>query len=217
MCRPAVSYYQDIYPYLIFRHHHLSSAGTDSSYKLAIKMAERQTSAVEEVKVTSEDVSEWTENLGAVILVQRARVRSLTAKPLMAETEKRKLESLESLLKDAIIAQDARYKKLRASTAARSKINEAYWNLESVKTRLREAIIDQGARVRKLKVKSEVEEAERRQESLKADWKAATGGDWSEVREEGPILLTTNRVRGREVLPELRERLKELVREKVIR
>ena len=180
-------------------------------------MAERQTSAVEEVKVTSEDVSEWTEDLGAVILVQRARVRSLTAKPLMAETEKRKLESLESLLKDAIIAQDARYKKLGADNADRSEINEAYWKLESVKTRLREAIIDQGARVRKLKVKSEVEEAERRQESLKADWKAATGGDWSEVREEGPILLTTNRVRGREVLPELRERLKELVREGVIR
>ena len=65
-------------------------------------MAESQASAVEEVKVTSEDVSEWTENLGAVILVQRARVRSLTAKPLMAETEKRKLESLESLLDPAV-------------------------------------------------------------------------------------------------------------------
>ena len=180
-------------------------------------MADRQTSAVEEVKVTSEAVSEWTEDLGAVILVQRARVRSLTAKPLMAETEKRKLESLESLLKDAIIAQDAHYKKLRASTADRSEINEAYWNLESVKTRLREAIIDQGARVRKLKVKSEVEEAERRQESLKADWKAATGSDWSEVREEGPILLTTNKVKGKDVLPELKQRLKELVQEGVIR
>ena len=184
-------------------------------------MAERQTSAVEEVKVTSEDVSEWTEDLGAVILVQRARVRSLTAKPLMAETEKRKLESLESLLKDAIIAQDARYKKLMADNAARSEINEAYHKLEFVRTRLREAIIDQGARVRKLRTdkatESEIEEAERRQESLKADYKAATGGDWSEVREEGPILLTTNEVKGVEVLPELGERLKELVREGVIR
>ena len=193
------------------------SAETDSSYKLDIKMAERQTSAVEENQVTSEDVSKWTEDLGEVILVQRARVRSLTAKPLMAETEKRKLESLESLLKDAIIAQDANLKKLRATNADRSKINEAYCKLNSMKTRLREAIIDQGARVRKLKVKSEVEEAERRQESLKADWKAATGGDWSEVREEGPILLTTNKVKGREVLPELGERLKELSRENVIR
>ena len=180
-------------------------------------MAERQTSAEEEKKITSEDVSKWTSDLGEIILVQRARVRSLTAKPLMAETEKRKLESLESLLKDAIIAQDARYKKLGADNADRSEINEAYWKLESVKTRLREAIIDQGARVRKLKVKSEVEEAERRQESLKADWKAATGDDWSEVREEGPILLTTNAVKGKEVLPESGERLKELVQEGVIR
>ena len=193
------------------------STGTDSSYKLDIKMAERQTSAEEEKKITSEDVSKWTKDLGEIILVQRARVRSLTAKPLMAETEMRKLESLESLLKDAIIAQDARYKKLNADNAARSEINEAYHKLEFLKTRLREAIIDQGARVRKLKVQSEIEEAERRQESLKADWKTATGGDWSEVKEEGPILLTTNAVRGKEVLPELKERLKELRREDVIR
>ena len=184
-------------------------------------MAERQTSAVEEDKITSEDVSKWTVNLGEVILVQRARVRSLTAKPLMAETEKRKLESLESLLKDAIIAQNAHYKKLGADNAARSEINEAYFKLESVKTRLREAIIDHGARVRKLKkdrtIESEIEEAVKRQESLKADFKAATGGEWSEVKEEGPILLTTNAVRGKEVLPEFKERLKELRGENVIR
>ena len=194
---------------------------TDSSNKLDIKMAERQTSAEEEKKITSEDVSKWTKDLGEIILVQRARVRSLTAKPLMAETEMRKLESLESLLKDAIIAQDARYKKLGADNAARSEINEAYHKLEFLKTRLREAIIDQGARVRKLRkdraTESEVEEAERRQESLKADWKAATGSDWSEVREEGPILLTTNKVKGKDVLPELKQRLKELVQEGVIR
>ena len=59
----------------------------------------------------------------------------------------------------------------------------------------------------------------KRLESLKADYKAATGSEceWSEVREEGPILLTTNKVRGRELLPELRERLKELIEGKVIR
>ena len=81
------------------------STGSDSRDTLAIKMAERQTSAVEEDKITSEDVSKWIGNIGEVILVQRARVRSLTAKPLMAETEKRKLESLESLLKESIIGQ----------------------------------------------------------------------------------------------------------------
>ena len=96
------------------------SVGTDSSYKLHIKMAERQTSAEEEKKITSEDVSKWTSDLGEIILVQRARVRSLTAKPLMAETEMRKLESLESLLKDAIIAQDAHYKRQRAMNPASS-------------------------------------------------------------------------------------------------
>ena len=185
------------------------------------KMAERQASATEEDKVTIEDVSKWTKDLSEVILVQRGRVRSLTAKPLMAETEKRKLESLESLLKDAIIAQDVRYKKLGATNADWTEINAAYFKLESVKTRLREAIIDQGARVRKLRTDratgSEIEEAVKRQELLKADYKAATGSDWSEVREEGPILLTTNAVRGKEILPELRERLKELRRENVIR
>ena len=176
---------------------------------------------MEEDKVTSEDVSKWMVNLGEVILVQRARVRSLTAKPLMAETEKRKLESLESLLKDAIIAQAAHYKKLEADNAARSEINEAYFKLEFLKTRLREAIIDQGARVRKLRTdratESKVEEAVERQESLKADYKAAIGSEWSEVREEGPILLTTNKVRAKEVLPELGERLKEMRSENVIR
>ena len=198
-----------------------SSAGTDNSYKLDIKMAERQTSTEEEKKITSEDVSKWTKDLGEIILVQRARVRSLTAKPLMAETEMRKLESLESLLKDAIIAQDARYKKLRDTNADRSEINEAYHKLEFLKTRLREAIIDQGARVRKLRKdrvsESEIEKVVKRQESLKADYKEATGGDWSEVREEGPILLTSNAVKGKEILPELGERLKELRRENVIR
>ena len=160
---------------------------------------------------------EASDDLDEEIRDQRAWVQSLTDSPLMAETEMRVLESLESQLKDAIIAQEARYKKLRSSTAARSEIYEAYHKLEFLKTRLREAIIDQGARVRKLKVQSEIEEAERRQESLKADWKAATGGDWSEVREEGPILLTTNKVRGPEVLPELKQRLKELVQENIIR
>ena len=62
----------------------------------------------------------------------------------------------------------------------------------------------------KVWTESEIEEAERRQVSLKADFKAATGNEseWSDVGEEGPILLTTNKVRGKEVLPVLKERLK---------
>ena len=37
-----------------------------------------------------------------------------------------------------------------------------------------------------------------------------TGSDCSDMREEGPILLTINEVTGPEILPELRDRLKEL-------
>ena len=146
-----VYFYQDILKLDITSLTHHWSTGTDSRDKLAIKMAERQASAMEEDEITSEDVSKWTKDLNEIILVQRARVRSLTAEPLMAETEMRKLESLESLLKDAIIAQDAHYKKLGSTSADWTEINEAYFKLESVKTRLREAIIDQGARVRKLR------------------------------------------------------------------
>ena len=81
----------------------------------------------------------------------------------------------------------------------------------------REAILDQIARVRKLKGKSEIEEATRELVSLKEEFKTVTGREWSDLREEGPILLTTNKVRGREVLPELREMLKQLHRRNFIR
>ena len=82
---------------------------------------------------------------------------------------------------------------------------------------LREAILDLTARVRKLKVKPEIEEATRELVSLKEEFKTVTGREWSDLREEGPILLTTNKVKGREVLPELREMLKQLHRENLLR
>ena len=75
---------------------------------------------------------------------------------------------------------------------------------------LREAILEQTARVRKLKRKPEIEEATRELVSLKEEYKTVTGSEWSDVREEGPILLTTNKVRGREVLPEFKETVKQL-------
>ena len=65
-----------------------------------------------------------------------------------------------------------------------------------------------------LEAKSEKKEAVSRLESLKADYKAATGSEWSELRAEGSILLTTNTVRGKEILP---ERLRELKRNSIIR
>ena len=57
---------------------------------------------------------------------------------------------------------------------------------------LREAILEQTARVRRLKVKPEIEEATRELVSLKEEFKTVTGSEWSDAREEGPILLTTN-------------------------
>ena len=80
-----------------------------------------------------------------------------------------------------------------------------------------EAILDKIARVRRLKRKPEIEEATRELVSLKEEFKRVARREWSDVREEGPILLTTNKVRGREVLPELREMLKQLRRENIIR
>ena len=82
---------------------------------------------------------------------------------------------------------------------------------------LRVAILEQTARVRKLKVKPEIEEATRELVSLKEEYKTVTGSEWSDLREEGPILLSTNKVRGREVLPELREMVKQLRRGNFIR
>ena len=82
---------------------------------------------------------------------------------------------------------------------------------------LREAILEQTARVRKVKVKPEIEKATRELVSLKEEFKTVTGREWSDLREEGPILLTTNKVRGREVLPEFREMVKQLYRGNFIR
>ena len=104
-------------------------------------------------------------------------------------------------------------------TNAMSTISQAEEKLEPLKSRLREAIIEQGARVRKLegKPEKEKEEALKRQETLRADYKAVTGKEWSDVRDEGPILLTSNAVRGNEVRLELKQRLLELRRQNIIR
>ena len=82
---------------------------------------------------------------------------------------------------------------------------------------VRGAILDLTARVRKLKVKPEKEEATRELVSLKEEFKTVTGREWSDVMEEGPILLTTNAVRGREVLPEWKGMVKHLRSKNIIR
>ena len=182
-----------------------------------------------EIKISEEDVSDWTKDLSDIILVQRARVVNL-----QSEVEKRKAErklkaqedlkeaeiqlwSQEALLREAIIAHTAEVEKLIKDKEPNSAISEAKQRLEPLKSRLREAIIFQGARVRKLEGKSEKEEALKRQETLRADYKAVTGQEWSDVRDEGPILLTSNAVRGSELRLELRQRLLELRRQNIIR
>ena len=114
--------------------------------------------------------------------------------------------------------QRARVRRLREEGAAEYEIRPALKQLESM---LREAILEQGARVRRLRSdtagKAVIAEAERRLESLKAEFLADTGREWSEVREEGPVLLTTNEVRGSEVRPALKLELKHLTRGNVLR
>ena len=184
--------------------------------------------------MSTQKVSDWTGDLSSLILVQRARVLNLRS-PAEIEEAELKLASLESLLREAIIAHQAVLKKpedkmSRSGDGAKQQLESletfidpednyktTRQKLEQLKSRLRDAIIDQGARVRKLEGKPENNEAVKRLETLKADYKAATGKDWSEVRAEGPILLTTNKVRGRETLSEFRERLRELRRKGIIR
>ena len=181
----------------------------------------------EESAISAENVFSWTKDLSSLILVQRARVMALKS-PAEIEEAELKLESLESLLREAIIAHLAEVKKQEEDGMARSlqsppsksvtdqEETTPRQKLDQLKSRLREAIIYQGARVRKLEGNPKKEEAVERLERLKADFKAATGNDWSEVRAEGPILLTTNSVRGSEILPEFRERLRELRRNNII-
>ena len=192
-------------------------------------MAESVEGGTEESQISVEAVSVWTEDLSDLILAQRARVVNLQSQVETKKSELKqksresleeaelKLESLESLLREAIIAHTAEVEKLTKYNAARPKIIEAKQRLEPLKSRLREAIVFQGARVRKLEGKSEKEEAVKRQETLIADYKAATGKEWSDVRDEGPILLTSNKVRGEEVREELKQRLKDLSERNIIR
>ena len=133
-----------------------------------------------------------------------------------AEIEKaqRKLEKRESLLKDAIKTMTKTMKdkdKVKKLTKKRDQAKE------KLKSLLTEAIIYQGARVRKLEGEPGEEKALKRQERLRADYKEATGSEWSDVRDEGPILMTSNEVNGREVRMDLEQRLLELRRQNVIR
>ena len=121
-------------------------------------------------------------------------------------------------LRESIRDQRARVRRLREDGADENEIRRAVDTLASL---LSEVIITQSARVRKLKTnragKSRIAEAERRLEGLKAEFLADTGSEWSDMRAEGPVLLTTNEVRGSEVRPVLKLELKQLTRGNVLR
>ena len=83
------------------------------------------------------------------------------------------------------------------------------------------AITQQGGRVRSLRTErisqTVLERAEERLKALKADYLSDTGEEWSDVREEGPIILTKNLVRGNEISPELSDIVRHLKSEKTMR
>ena len=93
--------------------------------------------------------------------------------------------------------------------------------MDKLRSLLSEAILAQLSLVMELRSdrawKSVIAEAERRLEELKAEFLADTGKEWSDMRAEGPVLLTTNKVRGSEALPELQAMTKDLRRENIVR
>ena len=74
------------------------------------------------------------------------------------------------------------------------------------------AMKSQLARVRMMKTvradKSAIEEAEKRLENLKMMWLEDTEDEWSNIREEGPAVLTKNAIKGPEMDIETKELLK---------
>ena len=75
-------------------------------------MAER---SMGEGNISWENVKDWTKDLSDLILVQRTRVASLKSQMKEAELKR---ESLESLLREAIIAHTAEVMKVNKSTTA---------------------------------------------------------------------------------------------------
>ena len=176
--------------------------------------------------------------LRSVILEQGARLRRLrsdTAGQAQCEEAVARLQALKAEFQEVsgkvwsdvreegpsyaeIRDQRARVTKLREDKAAESEIRKEVDKLRSL---LSEAILAQLSLVMELRSdrawKSVIAEAERRLEELKAEFLTDTGKEWSDMRAEGPVLLTTNEVRGSEALPELQAMTKDLRRENIVR
>ena len=154
------------------------------------------------------------------------------------------MKGLESVLRSVIIEQGALVRRLRTDGPHQAQYEEAVARLQSLKQEfqevsgrlwlheireavnklrslLSESILAQSALVLELKWgrawKSVITEAENRLKTRKAEFLADTGSEWSDVREEGPVLLTSNAVKGSEVLPELKEMTKDLRKRNIVR
>ena len=159
--------------------------------------------------------------LRSVITEQGLLVRRLRADRDGKEWEEA-VVSLQALMAEF---QEIRGGEIRDQRARVTKLREdggsPYAAVSKLRSLLSELILSQLSLLMELRSiraeKSVIAEAERRLTALKAEFLADTGGEWSDVREEGPVLLTTNQVRGSEVLPELKLQLKQLRRKNVLR
>ena len=159
--------------------------------------------------------------LRSVITEQGLLVRRLRADRDGKEWEEA-VVSLQALMAEF---QEIRGGEIRDQRARVTKLREdgssPYAAVDKLRSLLSELILAQLSLLMELRSiradKSVIAEAERRLTALKAEFLADTGEEWSDVREEGPVLLTTNQVRGSEVLPELKLQLKQLRRKNVLR
>ena len=159
--------------------------------------------------------------LRSVITEQGLLVRRLRADRDGKEWEEA-VVSLQALMAEF---QEIRGVEIRDQRARVTKLREdggsPYAAVSKLRSLLSELILSQLSLLMELRSiradKSVIAEAERRLTALKAEFLADTGEEWSDVREEGPVLLTTNQVRGSEVLPELKLQLKQLRRKNVLR
>ena len=159
--------------------------------------------------------------LRSVVTEQGLLVRRLRADRDGKEWEEA-VVSLQALMAEF---QEIRGGEIRDQRARVTKLREdggsPYAAVDKLRLLLSELILAQLSLLMELRSiradKSVIAEAERRLTALKAEFLADTGEEWSDVREEGPVLLTTNQVRGSEVLPELKLQLKQLRRKNVLR
>ena len=159
--------------------------------------------------------------LRSVITEQGLLVRRLRADRDGKEWEEA-VVSLQALMAEF---QEIRGGEIRDQRARVTKLREdggsPYAAVSKLRSLLSELILAQLSLLMELRSiradKSVIAEAERRLTALKAEFLADTGEEWSDVREEGPIILTKNVVKGMEISPELTDIVKQMKRDNTMR